>query len=290
MALVHHFFLVCGFALLGSASVCKADVWAYVDDKGVAHFATSRLDDRYQLFAKVDDPLEPASAVLPSPGLVPLTPALAASSAPQKRLLALFEKSPDYAVVNRHLRDASQRHGLAYELLAAIMAAESGFNRNAVSPKGAIGLMQLMPATAERFGVKPVASQPVAKRLLDPAVNIDAGARYLRYLFNLFSNDLSLVLAAYNAGEGAVQRAGGKIPNFPETQQYVKTVVQLHQLLQGTLPAKEAAVRAVAPVKPSMMVPGMVAGRSNMVQGMSSRSGQITLMIPSQPASDAVTQ
>ena len=268
-----------------------ADVWAYVDDKGVAHFATSQLDARYHLFARVDDtPMNPAGA--PTAALSGwAAPLSEAASVHQKKLLALFEKSPDYQQVQSLLRDAATRHDVSYELLQALMATESGFNRYAVSPKGAVGLMQLLPATAQRFGLKPLASQPVAKRLFDPALNIETGVRYLRYLSTLFPGDTALVLAAYNAGEGAVQRAGNRIPNYPETQQYVKTVLQLQQMLQGPISAvvREAEMGS-SPVKPSMMVPGQVMGRSNMVQGLTSRAGRVTFQIPADPADDALVK
>ena len=105
---------------------------------------------------------------------------------------------------------------IAPELLHAVIAAESRYDSRALSPKGAVGLMQLLPATARRFGVN------------DPYVvrqNLFAGASYLKWLMALFDNDLELVLAAYNAGEQAVIRAGHRIPPYPETQAYVPRVL-----------------------------------------------------------------
>ena len=92
--------------------------------------------------------------------------------------------------------------------------------------------MQIMPATAERYGVVGDTKTPVERKLIDPRTNIRAGARYLSYLLNLFPGKLELALAAYNAGEGAVQRAGNRIPNYRETQNYVRTVIALYQLLK----------------------------------------------------------
>jgi hypothetical protein len=92
---------------------------------------------------------------------------------------------------------------------------ESSFHTGAVSPKGARGLMQLMPATAVRFGVR---------NIFDPAQNIDGGARYVRFLLNRFSGDVRLALAGYNAGEGAVMKYGRRVPPYAETQNYVRTI------------------------------------------------------------------
>jgi hypothetical protein len=111
---------------------------------------------------------------------------------------------------------AAQRHSLNPDLLAAVARAESAFDPQALSRKGARGILQLMPATAERFGVE-------AGWLWDPEWNVEAGARYLRFLIDEFEGDLGLVLAAYNAGEGAVRRHGG-VPPYRETRTYVRRV------------------------------------------------------------------
>jgi soluble lytic murein transglycosylase-like protein len=103
------------------------------------------------------------------------------------------------------------------ELLHAVVRAESAYNAGAVSPAGATGLMQLMPATAARYQVQ---------NIEDPTENLRGGARYLRELLNLFGNDLQLALAAYNAGENAVAQYGNRIPPYPETQRYVRKVLQ----------------------------------------------------------------
>ena len=114
--------------------------------------------------------------------------------------------------------------GLEPRLLLAVISAESGFRARAVSPKGAQGLMQLMPATARRLGV----SDP-----FDPEQNVRGGARYLVELLRMFNDDLRLALAAYNAGENAVLRAGRAIPPYPETQQYVARVMERYQALRS---------------------------------------------------------
>lgn len=112
--------------------------------------------------------------------------------------------------------DAARRHQLNPELVAAVIRAESAFDARAVSSKGARGLMQLMPATGRRFGLRP-------SELFEPAKNIDAGTRYLRFLADRFADDLGKMLAGYNAGEGSVDRYGG-IPPYRETQGYIRRV------------------------------------------------------------------
>ena len=120
-------------------------------------------------------------------------------------------------------------------LLKAVAAAESGFNARAVSSKGAIGLMQVMPATAERFGVAPNAGASLTQRLMDPETNIRLSAYYLAELSRMFPNEPALVIAAYNAGEGAVRRYGNTVPPYEETQSYVVLVSQLHALFGGRM-------------------------------------------------------
>jgi soluble lytic murein transglycosylase-like protein len=129
------------------------------------------------------------------------------------------------------LRSAADANQLDMALLQAVIAAESGFDPSAVSPKGAVGLMQVMPATAQRYGVASDRGGSVAVKLTDPRTNINTGARYLRDLVNLFPGQLELAVAAYNAGEGAVQKAGNKIPAYKETQNYVRSVMGLYNRL-----------------------------------------------------------
>lgn len=111
---------------------------------------------------------------------------------------------------------AAAREGLDADLVRAIVLVESGFNAHARSPAGAVGLMQLMPATAARFGVA---------QSTDPAQNLGGGTRYLAFLLRLFDDDVRLALAGYNAGEGAVKRHGRRIPPFDETRAYVPAVL-----------------------------------------------------------------
>ena len=109
------------------------------------------------------------------------------------------------------------------------------YDPQAVSPKGATGLMQLIPGTAARYGVK---------RIADPGENVNGGTRYLRDLLNLFNGNLTLALAGYNAGEAAVQRYRNTVPPFPETQAYVRLVMQFYEYFGGGLKKIEAAPRS----------------------------------------------
>ena len=118
------------------------------------------------------------------------------------------------------VESASRIYDIPYALLLAIMHAESHFNPDAVSPAGAVGLMQIMPPTGVRYGV--------SYNLADPIKNIDVGARYLKDLLQLFKGDTELAVAAYNSGEGAVLKYGRRIPPYPETRAYVPKVMRLY--------------------------------------------------------------
>ncbi|NRB42849.1 MAG: lytic transglycosylase domain-containing protein [Pseudomonadales bacterium] len=119
-----------------------------------------------------------------------------------------------------YIDEAAARHGIHPRLIHAVIHAESYYNPRIKSHAGAVGLMQLMPATAKRFGVS---------NRRNPEQNIEGGVKYLKVLMRMFDNDLRLVLAAYNAGEGAVKKYGNKIPPYPETQHYVKKVLKIYQ-------------------------------------------------------------
>ena len=253
--------------LLGTLSMpAFADVWGYIDAKGVAHFSTEKLDERYELFFKSGESFSThkTDGFTHKPAIKGNTnshiPPAVSAQAPTK-LLAYFDVSPNYKAVKHLLKDASQTHGIDYELLQAMIATESGFDTFAVSPKGAVGLMQLMPPTAQRYGVRADKNTPIEKKLTDPKTNIKAGASYLRDLIKMFPGQLELAVAAYNAGEGAVQRAGNKIPNYPETKNYVKTVMQLYGHLKPPEVVLEAR-RSSGRVRMEMM--GGSTGRNNM--------------------------
>lgn len=241
-----------------TTSPVRADVWGYVDNNGVAHFSAVRVDDRYELFLRGDHAFAAGEGEFsPADTTSKQVAAYVGSqdnsignvSAPQK-LLAYFDVSPSYKAVKHLLREASLLHGIDYELLQALIATESGFNTNALSPRGAVGLMQLIPPTAQRYGVRAGKDMSIEKKLTDPRTNIKAGAHYLSDLITMFPGQLDLAIAAYNAGEGAVQRAGNRIPNYPETRNYVKTVMQLYEHLK---PAAIVQARSSGRVRMEMM-------------------------------------
>jgi len=245
---------------IGQHVAHAADIFGYVDEKGVAHFAAEKLDSRYQIFFKGGQSFDTANGL----GRRGKADAVVGMVPPASQtLIALFEASPSYKTTKTALRDASQRHAIDYELLQALIAAESGFDAQAVSPKGAIGLMQLMPATAQRYGVQSDKKSSVETKLFDPRVNIAAGSRYLRDLISMFPGELDLAIAAYNAGEGAVQRAGNKIPNYKETQNYVKTVLQLYAYLKPGAGATYGVRGGKVPGRVRMEIGGAL-GRGNM--------------------------
>ena len=254
------------------AMPARADVWTFVDAQGTTHFATARVDDSYELFLRGSDSFsvgnnfargaldligEPATGDEARRAAVAQTPA-------SLRLMTYFDISPNYKAVKHLLREASTRHGIDYELLQALIATESGFDSRAVSPKGAVGLMQLIPPTAARYGVRAEKNTPIEKKLTDPRTNIRAGSSYLHDLITMFPGQLELAVAAYNAGEGAVQRAGNKIPNYPETRNYVKNVMQLYNQLRPSASVPRPTVPAVNG-RVRMEIAGPVGRRSAVV-------------------------
>ncbi len=142
-----------------------------------------------------------------------------------------------HASLDEAVRAIAQQHSLPPQLLHSVIKVESNYNPLAVSSKGALGLMQLIPSTARRFGVADV---------FNPVENIEGGAKYLRYLLDLYDNNYPLALAAYNAGEQAVAKYGG-VPPFPETRNYL---IQVGKQL-GTTQAPAAPHQDAAPAPPA---------------------------------------
>ncbi len=191
--------------LLTAERAAGGDLYSYVDDEGVIHFSNAPSDARYR---KVNRTVG-ASGVY--------------RAAPQARSRPIPESS-SLARWREHIRAAAEKYRLPEPLLLAVMAVESNFDHRALSEKGAMGLMQLMPATAKDMYVGDA---------WDPGQNIEGGARYLRVLANQYEGDMVRTLAAYNAGPEAVKRAGGAIPDIPETREYVRRVVALYQAFKA---------------------------------------------------------
>lgn len=196
----------------------RAELWGYVDGAGVAHLASQPLDSNYGLVL---------GAAEKKQGRVP------GKQDGSQHLLTWLEIAPEVKTVQPFLREAALRHGVDMELLKAVIAVESGYQRDAVSPRGALGLMQITPEAGARY-----ASAADSQRLLDPRINVLTGARMLADLIKRFGR-IDAALAAWNAGEGAVRRAGGKVPAIDETQAHVHLVLELYwALLQRSLPAQ----------------------------------------------------
>ncbi len=143
--------------------------------------------------------------------------------------------------LTRTVEEIAARNSVPPQLLHSVIKVESNYNPFAVSSKGALGLMQLIPATARRFGVEDV---------FNPSENIAGGAKYLRYLLDLYHNDYQLALAAYNAGEGAVARYGG-VPPYAETQSYVALVRKQLEARIGTITSKTLTEAQLAQPEPA---------------------------------------
>ncbi len=196
-----------GIALAGllvAGRARAAEVYSYVDEEGVLHFSNAPTDARYH---KVNRTSGGSGVYRPAPQA-------------RARPIASSGARPTLEQWREQIRQAAEKYRLPEELLLAVMAVESNFDHQALSEKGAMGLMQLMPGTAKDMYVSDA---------WDPAQNIDGGARYLRILANQYGGDMVKTLAAYNAGPEAVRRAGGTVPSIPETQEYVRKVVALYQ-------------------------------------------------------------
>lgn len=193
-------FILCLFFL---SPLVHADIYGYTDETGTLVLSDVKSDARYALLLQTEIQQNPTLAIPLAGGRI--------NWENQKRYLPIVAQ-------------AAREYQLDEALLHAVISTESGYEPRAVSPKGAIGLMQVMPATGKRFGVV---------NLNDPVQNIAAGARYLRVLLRQFDNDLQLVLAAYNAGENAVLRHGKRIPPYRETRQYVPRVLALYKKFQA---------------------------------------------------------
>jgi soluble lytic murein transglycosylase-like protein len=191
-------------AVLATLSLTASSVWAnakiytYLDAQGQRHYTDVPDNNRYRLLA-----LSPQDR----------------TASGDRYDFQLLAKATQYDAIIEH---AAVSAAVEPNLLRAVIVVESGFNSRAVSKRGAVGLMQLMPATASRYGVL---------NPYDARQNVHGGARYLKFLIDRFGNDIRLALAAYNAGEQAVDRNGGQIPPFSETMAYVPRVLKIYKML-----------------------------------------------------------
>jgi soluble lytic murein transglycosylase-like protein len=206
-------------AFLVAPSPARADIYSYRDELGVVHYSNTPVDPRFVLYRE-----EPKPAAAPA----------AAVALPNLSL-------PRESRWDDQIFSCSSTHEVDPAFVKAVMRAESDFDPQAVSRKGAMGLMQLMPETAERLGVQ---------NPWDPQDNINGGVKYLGSLLRQFGSP-TLAAAAYNAGEGSVERYGG-IPPYDETQNYVKIVLRYYEYYRNAGYAQSAAAgRALASAAPS---------------------------------------
>jgi len=208
--------LLASLVLCLAAGAAQAELWGFVDGAGVAHFATEQVDSRYSLVHGE----QRADARVPG------------KTDGSAGLLTWLDIAPEVKAVQPWLREAASASGVDMELLKALIAVESGFNAKAVSPRGAIGLMQITPQTADRYASPAEAKQPAKQRLLDARLNILTGARMLADLTRRFGR-IDIALAAWNAGEATVRKHGGAMPPIAETEAHVHLVLELYwSLLQ----------------------------------------------------------
>lgn len=206
--------LMAAWLLLLGCTLCRpgwANIYAYTADDGTVSLSNVPTDARFTLLVGV--PEQAIAAARPAVGRRGKSDPASADTR-----VAGYDSIVD---------EVSRTYGLERALLHAVISVESRYNPKAVSRKGAIGLMQLMPQTSRRYGVADA---------FDPRQNLDAGARYLRDLLRMFDNNVSLALAAYNAGEQAVRKHGNRIPPYSETLRYVPQVLDSYQRYQAGSP------------------------------------------------------
>lgn len=186
-------------AILIHVQPACADIYRYEDEEGIVHFTDAPTDRRFKVFMRdlKRDKLLRTRFLLPS--------------------------ASNPAEYENIIRASADKYGVNASLIKAVIHAESGYNPNAVSRKGASGLMQLMPGTARSLKVS---------NCLDPKDNVEGGVKYLRFLLDTFRGDVSLALAAYNAGLNKVAKFGG-IPPYAETRTYVNRVLSYMQSYQA---------------------------------------------------------
>lgn len=192
--------ILVALALAACSNVARADYFVMRSGARLNVNAYQLLDGRYRV------QINGGTAEIAASDVVAIEPEEIFVPAPRMPLMQ--------APYGQLIQTAAQKYGVDADLVFSVIAAESNFNPNAVSRRGARGLMQLLPATATRLGVKDI---------YDPVQNIDGGTRYLRELLSLYRGDLVLTVAAYNAGPGALQKYG-RVPPYRETQSYIRAI------------------------------------------------------------------
>ena len=188
---------------LGLTLSVQADIYKYVDKHGRVTLTDEPKNDNYKRLVKTWKGWEE-----------------------QKNRIALQDFLKNQKKFTETINYYASHHRLPKALLHAVIAAESAYDPEAISRTGAVGLMQLMPGTAKRYGVQ---------NRRDPADNINGGTRYLKDLLAMFDNNLPLALAAYNSGENTVKEYGNRIPPYDETRNYVKKVIEYYKKFQTTI-------------------------------------------------------
>ncbi len=203
-------------ALVSVSALARADIYSFTDEKGTIHFSNAPGGDkRFRLYISGNG--WPRSSGV-APGVVPVPPS--------------DHDVARYTRYDEWIRQAATLYQIPEQLVRAIIRCESDYDPRAVSVSGARGLMQLMPDTANLMQVRDIE---------DPRENIFGGVRLLRVLANEFNGDLSLTVAAYNAGDGAVIRFGG-IPPFAQTRDYVVNVTRFYRRYRSTADVVEASI------------------------------------------------
>jgi soluble lytic murein transglycosylase-like protein len=226
-------------ALLVTAAAPACASWDCADAFGNHYVVANRFGESADVrCTPLEESASEPAAVVGADGVHELlsAPAPSAKAAGNGRLvLAAAAPRLDASLVTARRRQidplieaTAAEFGLDADLLRAVVEIESRFNPNAISPRGAIGLMQVMPSTAASLGL----AQP-EQALLDPRANLRTGARYLQRLSLQFAGAIELVLAAYNAGEGSVLRNGWTLPPYPETRAYVRDVLEVYHALRA---------------------------------------------------------
>lgn len=195
--------------LLGLSLVTPvyADIYKYTAPDGRIYYTDNPTHSKYKLIIRS----KPRKHNAPATNL---------ASRPKKNTGSITYSPKNKGKYTPIIRAAAEKHQLDPNLLHAVIQAESAYDAAAISSAGAVGLMQLMPATAKRYGVT---------NRKDPVQNVNGGAQYLKFLLKLFDSNLKLAVAAYNAGENAVKKYKNSIPPYPETQHYVKKVLALYE-------------------------------------------------------------